>query len=401
MVVANDNLSAVTVINSPTTLWRTRHLKIRARVLRERSDMKLLVFVHTSGEGNGADIGTKALGSQRIKHLMGVLGLSGETQAGGDPRPEDATPSTAKVGITPHVQACLRAVLLACCLCGAQSAESAPSTRSAKEEDWSLLFLMVLVSISTIAVWEGLRACVRWCLGAITHAGGDARPQYLVPETPPVEPEEEFEGPESEEDVRVEPPAAPRIEVPRMTPEEGLRRRPPMPVRDPEPDAEVEGRLVRFQYVDDVVEAYVQGPEIEPPYVADPIAAAAPPPVPAAERRELLIPGRVAGEPSGIFAQRPFTFPDLPPNPPYILRIGWEPPAPQPSLRFLRAARTEWGGDQFPLVPGTAPSISRGLLSVQSRSSSCLGSLACRRTCEAIYATRYAITSPDCGPYWP
>ena len=102
-----------------------------------------------------------------------------------------------------------------------QSAESVPSTRSPKEEDWSLLFLMVLVSISSIAVWEGLRACVKWCLGAITHAGGDARPQYLVPETPPVEPEEEFEGPESEEDVRVEPPAAPRIEVPRMTPEEG------------------------------------------------------------------------------------------------------------------------------------------------------------------------------------
>ena len=71
------------------------------------------------------------------------------------------------------------------------------------------------MSISSIAVWEGLRACVKWCLGAITHAGGDARPQYLVPETPPVEPEEEFEGPESEEDVKVEPPAAPRIEVPR------------------------------------------------------------------------------------------------------------------------------------------------------------------------------------------
>ena len=32
-----------------------------------------------------------------------------------------------------------------------------------------------------------------------------------------------------------------------------------MPVRDPEPEAEVEGRPVRFQYVDDVVEAYVQG----------------------------------------------------------------------------------------------------------------------------------------------
>ena len=69
--------------------------------------------------------------------------LPNPTQAGGDPGPEDAAPSTAKVGITPHVQACLRAVLLACCLCGAQSAESAPSTRSAKEEDWSLLFLMV------------------------------------------------------------------------------------------------------------------------------------------------------------------------------------------------------------------------------------------------------------------
>ena len=30
VVVANGNLSAITVINSPTTSWRTRHLKIRA-----------------------------------------------------------------------------------------------------------------------------------------------------------------------------------------------------------------------------------------------------------------------------------------------------------------------------------------------------------------------------------
>ena len=220
-----------------------------------------------------------------------------------------------------------------------------------------------------------------------------ATPGHLVPETPPVEPEEEFEGPESEEDVRVEPPAAPRIEVPRMTPEEGLRRRPPMPVRDPEPEAEVEGRP-RFQYVDDVVEAYVQGPEIEPPYVADPIAAAAPPPVPAAERRELLIPGRVAGEPSGIFAQRPFTFPDLPPD-----WLGASSPTTEPEVSACCSNRV--GRRSVGLVSGTAPSISRGLLSVQSRSSSCLGSLACGRTCEAIYATRYAITSPDCGPYWP
>ena len=262
------------------------------------------------------------------------------------------------------------------------------------------MFLMVLVSHLFYCCLGRLRACVRWCLGAITHAGGNARPQYLVPEAAPVEPEEEFEGPESDEDVRVEPSAAPRIEVPRMTPEEGLRRRPPMPVRDPELEAEVEGRLVRFQYVDDVVEAYVQEPEIEPPYVADPIAAAAPPPVPAAERRELLFRRRVAGEPSGIFAQRPFTFPDLPPNPPYILRIGWEPPAPQPRLRYLRAARTEWGGDQSVLYQAPPQAFREDFYEYSPDRPRVL--VRWRAVaCEAIYATRYAITSPDCGPYWP
>ena len=350
VVVANDNLSAITVINSPTTSWRTRHLKIRARVLRERSDMKLLVFVHTSGENNGADIGTKALGSQRIKHLMGVLGLSEAAPPGSDAEPKDA--STANVGITPHVQTCLRAVLLACCLCGAQSSEVSPRTRSTVDEDWSLVFLMILVSISSIAVWEGLKACFRWCFGAATQAGGDARPQDQVPEPPLVEivePEEEFDGPETEEEeqVRIAPPP-PRPEVPRFTREEGLRRRPPMPVRNPEPEAEVEGRLVRFEYADDVAEAYVQGPALEPPVVAAPVAAAALPPVPA-ERPELMMPGRAAGEPSGVFAQRPYTHPDLPPDPSYILRIGWEAPGPQPNLRWLRATSTPWGGDQSAL----------------------------------------------------
>ena len=72
--------------------------------------MRMLVFVHVSGVHNGADIGTEALGIQRIRTLFAVLNLA-----------EDKPKRETKVCKDLHLQECLRAVVLVCCLCGAQS----------------------------------------------------------------------------------------------------------------------------------------------------------------------------------------------------------------------------------------------------------------------------------------
>ena len=326
--VANDNLSAITVINSPTTSWRTRHLKIRARVLRERVDMRMLVFVHVSGVHNGADIGTKALGIQRIRTLFAVLNLA-----------EDKPKRETKVCKDLHLQECLRAVVLVCCLCGAQSAEDLTQGQDPSAEDRWLVFLLVLVSVSSVAVWEGLKAATRWCCGrarAVVEAEGNFRPlRTTVAEREPLpeQPEAEFEGPDPAE-APVRPVRARRYPGPAMTPEEGLRRRPPRPVREAEPDPEARPRepSARFEYVDDAVEL---GP-------GEAFEAAAQPPGPVVEQV-----GGALTRPSGLFAQRPLRLND-PPDPPYLLRIGWPLPD-QPTMREIRYHRSEWGGDQSAL----------------------------------------------------
>ena len=283
--VANDNLSAITLINSPTVSWRTRHLKIRARVLKERSDMKLLVFVHVGGDKNGADIGTKALGPQRIKTLMAVLGMSAQ-----DPPAE-----TTKAKSVQHVKDCLRAVILACCLCNARATKDQDRTQSS--EDWSLVVFAALISITSIAVWEACKACLR---AVFRQAEDLLRPRLPAPEPEelfiPEQPEDEYEGPDPDE----APVARVRDPVPAMTPEEGLRRRPPRPVAQQEPDVEPQGRPITFAFADDEVQVFMPGPADAPANPPEPV------------HRD------VVAQPRGPFQARPLRL-NHPPDPPYIL----------------------------------------------------------------------------------
>ena len=78
---------------------------------------------------------------------------------------EDKPKRKIKVCKDLHLQECLRAVVLVCCLCGAQSAEDLTQGQDPSAEDRWLVFLLVLVSVSSVAVWEGLKAATRWCCG--------------------------------------------------------------------------------------------------------------------------------------------------------------------------------------------------------------------------------------------
>ena len=67
----NDNQSAVSVFNDQGGSWRTRALKIRANYLKDRLSLRLYKLRHVARVANGADVGTKVLGGQRLKYSEG------------------------------------------------------------------------------------------------------------------------------------------------------------------------------------------------------------------------------------------------------------------------------------------------------------------------------------------
>ena len=74
LVMLQDN-AAVTLFQGPGASWRTRPLKIRARAAWERFEQGFWGLQHLPGETMVADIGTKALGSSRLRALAEMLGM--------------------------------------------------------------------------------------------------------------------------------------------------------------------------------------------------------------------------------------------------------------------------------------------------------------------------------------
>ena len=79
--ILNDNMSAIGVLACDASSWRTRRLRIRAGALREKIANFEWDAVHTSGEYNVADAGTKVLSKGRLDWLKGLKGLGVDTGA--------------------------------------------------------------------------------------------------------------------------------------------------------------------------------------------------------------------------------------------------------------------------------------------------------------------------------
>ena len=75
LVLYCDNAATVTILSSPQTCWRTRHLRIRSGALRERIPLGMWHVHHLEVVHSAADLGTKALTAPRVFHLCSLLGL--------------------------------------------------------------------------------------------------------------------------------------------------------------------------------------------------------------------------------------------------------------------------------------------------------------------------------------
>ncbi|OLQ03927.1 Copia protein [Symbiodinium microadriaticum] len=113
-----DNKAAVAICQAPFGSWRSRHLHVRANVVKERL-AQWWTLQHLPGLEMLADIGTKPLGSSRLLELMLGLGLhvpeqrppTVATATNLFPQPT-SVPESPRTGNDPRIQRLIRALVL-------------------------------------------------------------------------------------------------------------------------------------------------------------------------------------------------------------------------------------------------------------------------------------------------
>ena len=370
--LAVDNLAALAIYGGTAMHWRTRHLRIKAKAFQEKYSEGALPAHHVAGEWNAADIGTKSLPGARHWKLCDLLGL----QASHVSR---SAIKKMQPGTSNGTDQCLKAVILACCLCTTRGQPQPQSEDTGS--DWILGLVMFVVIVAAIGLWEACRCVCRNLLvrgpqrnsrrmaQARAAERDDPQPDdedelVEAPLPPPVEPPPETEVVEG---LQIPRPQRPVDETGQAQYEEGLRRRGARVYRvepdqepineDPEgiqsPRPPVPQPPVMARYLDDVAIAapaaraeHVQRREEEEEEQGS--AFGGPPPMQGGQgrrgQRQFVWEGaEVRREIARREAEQRLL--DLPPYPPLVVNPNWGPAPHQPPLRYLRNECTNWGGE--------------------------------------------------------
>ena len=203
-VIYVDNAAAITLATSEGGSWKTRHLKVRHRALRQRVEQGWVDVVYCPGDQQLADGLTKLLASQRMNLLMQFWGLSAgrveglgrlrQFQAPADQQIGQHAPADQQTGqhapadqqtdqhapadqhttvqvttpTVPHTNpeglgCCLGLLVVLMNLAKASGEVTNPEVQTALAVDSSLELygVVLMLGICSIAIWEFARVCWR------------------------------------------------------------------------------------------------------------------------------------------------------------------------------------------------------------------------------------------------
>eukprot|EP00439_Symbiodinium_sp_Y106_P014321 s8640_g2.t1 len=149
--IYTDSQAALAVCKSAAGSWRTRHLRIRGSLVRELLELPDWIAHHVDGRIMLADLGTKALASDRFNLLVDRMRVLRKRQGGERKRVEPA-----------HVKKLLTL------LCLTALVECGEAAEIADREPFDYLFVG-LCSLAVIAMWEGAKTLCVWlaqCCGS-------------------------------------------------------------------------------------------------------------------------------------------------------------------------------------------------------------------------------------------
>ncbi|CAE7749536.1 RE1, partial [Symbiodinium sp. CCMP2456] len=160
MVLKIDNQAAQGLASEAAGSWKTRHLRIRARFLRQEVNAKRLHIAHVGGDYQKADIGTKAFDLPKFRTLMALWNMVPWST-------HDATKMMVKTMSVVNNKRPL--IFLLVCM---MIIKSAGATKEDLALDGSLEFYAVtsFFVVAAVAVWELLKrmwaTVYRWWDGA-------------------------------------------------------------------------------------------------------------------------------------------------------------------------------------------------------------------------------------------
>eukprot|EP00439_Symbiodinium_sp_Y106_P014523 s9297_g2.t1 len=190
-----DNAAAITLATAEGGSWKTRHLKVRHRALRERVDERWVEVEYCPGDLQLADGLTKILTSQRMTQLMTFWGLHEPQGAPPGPvlRPlrqvrtlqqqqqhleaqqqqqqhlevdqpqQQAAATTSSTVTADNLGCCLGLLVTLLNVAKVSGQRSNPETHQPLAVDTSLELygLVLMLVICSVAVWEFVRGCYR------------------------------------------------------------------------------------------------------------------------------------------------------------------------------------------------------------------------------------------------
>ena len=190
-IIYVDNAAAITLATSEGGSWKTRHLKVRHRALRQRVESGWVDVVYCPGDQQLADGLTKILSSQRMNGMMEFWGLF-EGEPGRDrvrlrllheqqqtaAEHQQTATEHQQTATTEHALSHQRQYLeanpggLGCCFgllvvlmniakASGQNTNPEIQTPLAVDSSLELYGILVLLVISAVAVWELVKSCWR------------------------------------------------------------------------------------------------------------------------------------------------------------------------------------------------------------------------------------------------
>ena len=146
-----DNAAAQGLASEAPGTWKTRHLRVRARFLRQEVAAQRLVISHVPGTMQKADIGTKGFDLPKFRELLGLWGIIPYSAEASNVALRALRASTSG-GVLLFVVVCLLLI------------RGAGAAKDDLPLDGSIEFYCVIIVcvVASVAIWEGVKKIWMW-----------------------------------------------------------------------------------------------------------------------------------------------------------------------------------------------------------------------------------------------
>ena len=163
LILRVDNTAACGLATTAPGSWKTRHLKVKARHLRFETSEGRIKVIHTPGEVQAADMGTKPVPVARLVDLRKLWGMCSAEHFEADE--EEVIIRSLRGGDYYDLLRMMAWMMMVSKIPGAESAGVYHKEPLSYDGSVEFYVLMLVGGIALLAVWEALKWLLQRCFG--------------------------------------------------------------------------------------------------------------------------------------------------------------------------------------------------------------------------------------------